>query len=141
MRQTKKLMAAQMKANELNLPVLRGGQEGLYKQLAKAGYVWDVDRERWRKSVKGSTMPDSMFIDDEGNPSGLYRVRVRAHPDEIDVALGSVVRHLEPFVVETSAVEMDEGGVSCRVYVTLRLSAEAKVKAALARRRKEQGQS
>lgn len=140
MKQTKKLMSAQMKANELRLPVLRGGQEGLYKQLAQAGFVWDADGGRWRKSVKGSTMPDSMFIDDEGKPSGLYRLRVRAHPDEIDAALGEVVRRLEQFVVETSGVEMDEGGVSCRVYVTLRLSSEGKVKAALAHRRKEQGQ-
>lgn len=139
MRQTKKFVAARRKALELQLPWMEKSQDEVYEALARTGYVWDADGGRWYKSVKGSTMPDSMFIDDGGQPSGLYRLRVRAHPDEIDAALASVIRPLEQLVVETSAVEMDEGGVSCRVYVTLRLSAEAKVKAAM-RRRKEQAQ-
>jgi len=138
MRQTKKFVAARQKALELRIPWMGKTQDQLYEALAAMRFVWDADSGRWYKSVKGSTMPNSIFIDDQGQPSGLYKVRVRAHPDEIDAALASVIRSLEPFVEETSAVEMDEGGVSCRVYVTLRLSAEAKVKAAM-RRRKEQG--
>ena len=142
MRQTKKLVAAKQKSRELGIYLLDPwNQEVIYDKLAQLGYVWDAEGGRWRKSVKGSTMPDSIFIDDEGKPSGLYKVRVRAHPNEIDAALASVVRQLEPYVLETSAVEMDEGGVSCRVYVTLRLSSEAKVKAAMTQRRKEQGQT
>lgn len=141
MRQTKKFVAAQRKADELSIRNwMMMPQEKVYAALAAAGWVWNAEAGKWLNTPKGSTLPDSMFIDNDGLPSGVYRLRIRAHPDEIDAALREVVRPLEHLVVETSKVEMDDSGVSCRVYVTLKLSAAAKVKAAKQLRQKNEVQ-
>ncbi len=140
MRQTKKWVAAQWKANELSIRWLEMTQEDVYAALAKAGWVWNAEAGKWLNTPKGSTLPNSMFIDNEGKPSGIYRVRFWAHKDEMDAAVSEVITGARLQILEIGEIAMDENGISGRVYLTLKLSAASKVKLAKQLRQKNEVQ-
>lgn len=101
MRQTKKLVEAQ-KA----LKALPSGQRGLmkrdatqddyYQALEKAGYFWDSTNGKWQKGDENSRargqFSGSIFEDESGLATGVFRLRVMANDSELDDICAEISR-------------------------------------------------
>jgi hypothetical protein len=118
MRQTAKYVAALAKARELGLKNARKmTHEQIYEALAKESQVWDSKASEW---VKGSPSK-SMFSDSDNQPSGVVRLRVMAHPNEIGDEIEAVKKALALSgrqVFEVSDPYPNRRGIGVRVYVS-----------------------
>jgi hypothetical protein len=91
----------------------------LYSKLEAAGYFWQ-DGE-W-SNVRRST---SMFEGDDSTPTGIVRLRVMAHPADVDRAVTAVRSSLADHhaqVVEVSEQYPNRKGAGVRVYLTVHMS-------------------
>lgn len=83
----------------------------LYQALQDKGYIWDAQAVEWKL---GST---SIFKDEFGEPSGVIRLRVMAHQQDVHQAVhalqGSNLK-----IVEVSEPYPNRKGAGVRVYVT-----------------------
>lgn len=122
MRKTAKFVAAVAKAKALNLK-LKSEHDAPYKGLEAAGWYWDSDNQAWEEG-KPQT---SMFAgDDEDTPSGVIRLRVMAHPGDIDAAVSGAKTAKGMRCIETSDKYPNRRGVGMRVYLTFVLDSEVK---------------
>lgn len=91
--------------------------DSLYEELEAQGHFWDADTGEWSQ-VRKST---SIFQSDEGAPTGEFRLRVMAHPGEMDSILEMAVQALRGAgcaVTEVSGQYPNRKGPGVRVYVT-----------------------
>lgn len=126
MRKTAKLDAAIKMLLELNLYKGRSfaSADDHYALLAENGYGWDAKAVKWIKSAREidsrGRIKLSMFSDDDGLPSGTYRLRVMAHPDEIE----AVIRKLKEVLIVMEVSEHaypNRKGQGVRAYLTCRI--------------------
>jgi hypothetical protein len=126
MRQTAKLTAAQMTAFYEKVPCANDApHDELYAALASAGYAWNSASGKWEKSKRpirtDGTASQSIFSDDDNQPSGVYRLRVMAHPDEVDNIVRNFQRQIGG-VVEVSDHYPNRKGGGVRVYLTCKVN-------------------
>ena len=93
--------------------------EELYSQLEKAGYWWNAKASQWKQAeeddrAKGR-FSGSIFEYPDGMPSGVFRLRVMAHPNEIEQVISEVCARLN--VIEVSKPYDNRKGAGQRVYV------------------------
>lgn len=123
MRQTAKLTAAQAKARELKIDALPIWED-LYEKLAAEGYAWDSQRQAWDKTARPidatGRASESMFIDDDNQPSGVYRLRIMGHPEDLERVIRALHDKLD--IIEVSGVYPNRRGGGMRVYLTGKLS-------------------
>lgn len=112
MKRTRKYEAAKKRIRELGLrPGKRKENAEIYQLLESHKQIWDAKAGLWIEGTK------SMFGDDE--PSGIVRLRVMAHPDDVQKAIRDVeASNLK--VVEVSK-EYPNKGPGVRVYLTCML--------------------
>ncbi len=116
MRRTAKYVGACELALRLKVPI--GEHETLYAALFERGYMW-ADGE-WQelseesREFRGSL--DSIFALPDGSPSGVYRLRVMAHPEEIDQIVALLKKRLN--IGEVSDKYPNRKGPGVRVYLT-----------------------
>jgi hypothetical protein len=93
--------------------------EDLYSQLESAGYWWDSKAAQWKKAEENDRakgrFSGSIFEYPDGLPSGVYRLRVMAHPNEMDAVCQEVTQRLN--VIEVSKPYDNRKGAGQRVYI------------------------
>lgn len=92
----------------------------LYAALERAGWFWDVQAGLWN-DVKKST---SMFQTDAGLSTGAFRLRVMAHPGDVDRLLHILSEALDTYgcrIYETSNAYPNRRGPGLRVYLSCQL--------------------
>lgn len=97
----------------------RKDSEALYSALESLGYWWDSSAGEWKKGKPPST---SMFKDDEGEPTGVIRLRLMGHPDDMPVAIEAARRCYK--VSDVSDHYSNRKGPGVRVYITALLKEE-----------------
>jgi hypothetical protein len=115
MRRTAKYVAAESTAKLLKL---RFTPRTLYDRLQEAGYIWDNRKGVWER---GST---SMFKDDQGLPTGVIRLRLMAHPEDVDRACELLQVQLSAAgarLFDVSAQYPNRRGAGTRIYATVLL--------------------
>jgi len=134
MKRTAKLNAALKQINALNLPTA-SEQATNYNNLERAGWYWNSKEGIW-ENLKRS---NSMFKNDDGEPTGVIRLRLMAHPGDIDQFMEIVSEALDSYgitVVDESNLYPNRRGSGVRVYITATLPKEVKKKQAKARKSK-----
>jgi len=93
--------------------------EELYSKLEKAGYWWNSKAGQWKQAEENDRalgkFSGSIFEYPDGMPSGVFRLRVMAHPTEIDSVIKEVCARLN--VIEVSKPYDNRKGAGQRVYV------------------------
>lgn len=126
MRKTAKLDAAVKALIKLNLYHGRtfASADALYATLSQNGYGWDAATGEWVKTAREVDAKGrirlSMFTDEDNMPSGVYRLRVMGHPDEIE----AIVRSLKEKLIVTDVSEYaypNRKGQGVWVYLTCRV--------------------
>lgn len=95
----------------------RGGNAGLYDALETAGRFWNAESGQW-EDFKRST---SMFADDDGLATGQVRLRLMAHPKDIQRLKEVLTEALDTYgvtITDTSNEYPNRRGVGVRVYMT-----------------------
>lgn len=96
------------------IPQLDTPSEGLYDTLDSLGFWWDAANGQWKKGNPPST---SIFKDDEGNATGLLRVRVMGMTEDAESFLqGSKMAGWS--LIETSDPYPNRKGPGYRWYLT-----------------------
>lgn len=128
MRQTAKFKAAHALINQLYKgdpkrlrSFLTMDHETLYEALHEdMGYMWDNQQGKWyeltdeEREFTGSLA--SMFVDRDGKPSGIYRLRIMCHPDEANDIIAMLRKKLT--VGEISNPYPNRKGEGVRFYAT-----------------------
>lgn len=94
-----------------------------YPVLAKAGFAWDSTKQLWFKTKRpvdptGREMA-SEFTDDENLPSGVVRLRLMGHPDDLEILLPILKSALQ--MIEISEPYPNRGGAGVRIYTQAKL--------------------
>jgi hypothetical protein len=116
-RTSKRIFAEVVAVRELKRnysDVTRMSNPNLYAMLGSAGFVWGSDSKKWE--IKST----SMFADDLGLPSGIIRLRVMAHPDQLESAIHAI-QGSNLKVLEVSEPYDNRKGCGIRVYLTCKL--------------------
>jgi hypothetical protein len=92
-RQTKKFVKAQEVAKMLGINPRNLSHDDLYAKLEKQGFFWKYQENKWRIQQQGEG--DSEFEDDRGNPSGIFKLRITAHRNEVEAIARQVTAILE----------------------------------------------
>lgn len=113
MRKTAKYTAAQKQARLLKIKATLA-HEDLYNALVAAGWFWNSKTGQWEQGKQQT----SMFAGDDDTPSGVIRLRVMAHPQEITEAVRLVKTAPGMRCIETSGEYPNRRGIGVRVYLT-----------------------
>jgi hypothetical protein len=118
MRRTKKYKKALQFAREKGIDVPRRIDNAhLYEKLQKRGFWWSSRESTWNDTPQPS---NSVFAETvQGNePSGVVKIRVMAHPDEVDEFVRRVQQAPGVKIFEVSNHYQNRKGVGVRVYLT-----------------------
>lgn len=86
----------------------------LFAAVRRIGYSWDG--EMWVKRNPEST---SIFADADGNATGAVRLRVMAHPDDVEAAVEALRKVPGMWIAEVSdKAYPNRKSAGVRVYVT-----------------------
>lgn len=88
--------------------------EGLYDTLDSLGFWWDAANGQWKKGNPPST---SIFKDDEGNATGLLRVRFMGMQEDVEDFLNAPTREGWT-LIEISDPYPNRKGPGYRWYLT-----------------------
>ena len=97
----------------------------LYDALERAGWFWDSEAGTWGQYQKST----SMFQDDEGLSTGVFRLRLMADPGDMDRLLELIQEALDTYAVVTTEVSPlyhNRRGPGVRHYLTCSLPKEVK---------------
>lgn len=96
------------------------GQERdrVYDFLLSSGYNWDGKTQTWDENNKWM---GSAFEDFQGNPTGHFKLRLMAHPNEIheiiEILQESLADQATTLTVTSDKVYDNRNGVGVRVYL------------------------
>ena len=94
--------------------------ESLYDLLEGAGYWWNASAGAWAKGKPPST---SMFTTDDGEATGIVRLRVMGHPADLERAIAGAKKAFR--VAEVSdRLYPNRKGPGYRAYLTILLKAD-----------------
>lgn len=114
MKRTQKYLAGLQVAGQIGLITGHNIENAeLFSMLELRGWFW-VDGEWTNKPPQ-----TSMFETGEGVATGVYRLRIMAHPDEANQIIKLLGRHLQ--VIEASDPYPNRKGPGVRVYLTCKL--------------------
>jgi hypothetical protein len=126
MKRTAKYVAAQQALKLLgpgNKPARYTKLENdeLYAALEGQGYYWNSESGEWKQDRDGTarargSFSGSIFEDSDGIPTGVYRLRIMANPEEIAAVCAEVCKSLT--VLEVSQPYPNRRGSGVRVYIT-----------------------
>lgn len=121
MKRTKKYIAGLARLHELNGKSRgrpkRYENEALYQLLESQKQIWDHKQGLWAEGTK------SMFGDD--SPSGVIRLRVMAHPQDVNQAVNTIAQQNNLKIIEQSDLYPNRRGSGVRVYLTCVLGGQS----------------
>lgn len=120
MRRTKKWTEAHATIYMKNLPMPAiKDNEKMYEVLESNGYWWNGKKKAWEKEA---TRPSTtIFADKKGKPTGIMRLRLMCHPDEVQW-LSDALHDNPHFTVieESDKTYANRRGAGYRKYLTIR---------------------
>lgn len=87
----------------------------LYEWLEKRLWWWNASEGKWQKGNKPS---NSIFATDDDVASGVIRLRVMAHPDDVETAVVKVKKTPGIRVIDISEPYENRKGAGVRIYLT-----------------------
>ena len=114
MRKTVKYTAGQKLARILKIKSTLA-HDKLYEQLQAQNYYWNSQAKVWEQGKPQTSM---FAADDDETPSGVVRLRVMAHPAEIERAVEAAKSTKGMRCIETSDKYPNRRGIGVRVYLT-----------------------
>lgn len=87
----------------------------LYEWLESRRWWWGASEGEWQKGNKPS---NSIFKTDDDVASGVIRLRVMAHPDDVENAVKLAKKAPGMRVIEVSKPYPNRKGAGVRVYLT-----------------------
>jgi len=105
-----------LKKEGANRNFLSKDSDVLYDHLTTLGYWWDSSAGEWKKGKAPST---SIFKDDDDLPTGIIRLRLMGHPDDMEAGIAAARRAYD--VAEVSGQYPNRKGSGVRVYITAKL--------------------
>jgi len=117
MRKTKKFVAGVVAAKSSGLGLIWSSNEELYEALEDDNFYWKAKAGEWQQlEHKPST---SVFQADDGTPTGIVKIRVMAHPDDVQKAVQKIKATNGLRVIEISEKTYpNRKGTGVRIYVT-----------------------
>ena len=116
MKRTKTYQAASQKYYEIEKAVaVKFDNDELYAYLERKGFWWNADTGEWCKGNKPST---SIFKTDDDVASGVIRLRVMAHPDDVENAVKLAKKTPGMRVIDISDPYPNRKGAGVRIYLT-----------------------
>jgi hypothetical protein len=91
----------------------------LYELLERHGYWWNGKKKAWEKEA---TRPSTtIFADKQGEATGVARLRLMCHPDEVSFFLNQLETMANTEVIEVSEKTYpNRHGAGERAYITIR---------------------
>lgn len=118
-RKTKKYVMAKKYMDDNGLFFMTNINQKIYECLEDKNVFWDAKKGVWEhKEFKPST---SVFEADDGMPTGLAKIRVMAHPDDVPIMIEALKKSNDFRVVEISKPYKNRRGSGERVYTTILL--------------------
>lgn len=99
---------------------VKGENATLYDALEQRGYFWDAENAAWLDFQKST----SLFESDSGLPTGTFRLRLMAHPGDMDRLLdvvGAALAAQNCEISEVSSRYPNRRGPGVRVYLSCQL--------------------
>lgn len=115
-KQTRKFVAATKAAKAAGIKVSGRTQPDLYQALGEKGYWWDRINGVWSHSLPPST---SEFELNDGTPSGVFKVRVTAHLEQVGDVAAVVAAALREYGIPLTlkgGPEANQTGPGARIY-------------------------
>lgn len=115
-KQTRKFVAATKAAKAAGIKAGGKTRDGLYQMLGQYGYWWDRINGVWSHSLPPST---SEFELDDGTPSGVFKVRVTAHLQQVGDVAAVVAAALSEYGIPVrlkGGPEVNQTGPGARIY-------------------------
>jgi hypothetical protein len=120
MRATEKYVKGRDLAEKKDFPIpYPQDNENLYAMLEKKGFWWNGKKKAWEKE---STRPStSIFADKKGKATGIMRLRLMCHPDEVEWLSDALHDNPHFTVIEESEKSYkNRKGAGYRKYLTIR---------------------
>lgn len=114
MKRTKKYLAAEKALGKH----LTGANEKIYAHMESLGYWWDQKSGTWKQSEKPSS---SIFETSKGEPTGVVKIRIMAHPDDLYKAIGYIQDTNFRIVEISEKTYPNRNGAGSRIYITATL--------------------
>lgn len=116
MRRTRKWKAAQ-RCNTINkLGIIARENDSFYEKLEAKNYFWFPKDGAWKqRENKPST---SVFEADDGSPTGVIKIRVMAHPNDLEATIKALKQATGFKVIEISESYQNRKGSGQRIYTT-----------------------
>jgi hypothetical protein len=119
------LLVAPQVIEQSELPRAWRDNASLYDALEKRGWFWDAESSKWADYQKST----SMFAGDDGLPTGEFRLRLMAHPGDMDRLIELVSETLDTYAViitEISNQYPNRRGPGVRIYMSCKLPTSPK---------------
>ncbi len=120
MRATEKYNKGHELAEKKGLPMpYPRDNENLYAMLESKGFWWNGKKRQWEKeSTKPST---TIFADKKGKPTGIMRLRLMCHPQEVQWLIDALYDNPHFSVIEVSEKTYpNRHGAGERAYLTIK---------------------
>lgn len=117
-RQTKKYKAAMGTVKAARIYLKKSDHESVYQELEDNHFFWNAKKGKWEhKEYVPST---SIFSNDDGSSTGIGKIRLMFHPDDMPDAVKALKQCPQWRVIEVSDKEyQNRKGDGTRVYTTV----------------------
>lgn len=118
MRKTKKYVQALATVKTARIYLKSRSHEAVYQELNDNNFFWNAKAGKWEhKEYAPST---SFFANDDGTPTGIGKIRLMFHPDDMPDAINYLKMCPGLRVIEVSDKEyQNSNGDGTRVYTTV----------------------
>lgn len=120
MKMTEKFRKGHALAKEkgLKLPFI-SENEALYEILENKGFWWNGKKKAWEKEA---TRPSTtIFADKKGKPTGIMRLRLMCHPQEVKWLIDALYDNPHFTIIEVSEkTYKNRHGAGERAYLTIK---------------------
>ncbi len=117
-RRTRKFVAAMETVKIAKIYLTKSDHESVYQELNDNFFFWNRKKGKWEH--KEHAPSNSVFQADDGTPTGIVKIRVMAHPDDLESAIASLKKCPGIRVIEISEkTYKNRKGTGERIYTTV----------------------
>ena len=116
-RKTRKYNAAMATVRSNKITLKKRDHESVYEALNSANFFWNAKSGTWEH--KKHAPSTSVFRADDGTPTGIVKIRVMAHPDDVEHAIVRLKNTPGIRIIEISEkAYKNRKGTGVRYYLT-----------------------
>lgn len=116
-RKTRKYNSAMRTVRSQKIILAKKDHEAVYEALNNANFFWNATSGEWEH--KQHAPSNSVFQADDGTASGIVKIRIMAHPDDLESAIMALKKCPGIKVIEISEKTYpNRKGTGERIYTT-----------------------